>query len=344
MRTAVWVMLGCLASAPALAGTWTNLWRTPDQQGEALLAAGHPARAAARFADPRLKAYADLGAGRYAQAAALLKPFKDATSEYNRGNALARSGHLHAALAAYDAALKQAPRDADIRHNRDLVARMLRRHPPKSAAHSAGQGRRHGSQASGGAGRNGAAGSRSGTQRPGKGSGAAGDHSGGGASGAPRRKGGHGGSTAGSESGAPAGQGAGKSSHGSAARPGRSGAAGSNRPGSGAALPKQGAGQAKRDAALAAAIARNQAHGGHGAHAKAAAGAAARAGGSKPSPGAVRNATALSGGTHTPKRKPVSEKTLALEQWLRQIPNDPAGLLRRKFLIEYMMRHPGESP
>ncbi len=60
------------------------------------------------------------------RAAKLLAPFTDAQSEYNRGNALAQSGQLQAALAAYDAALKHAPADNDIRHNRDLVARALR--------------------------------------------------------------------------------------------------------------------------------------------------------------------------------------------------------------------------
>lgn len=35
---------------------------------------------------------------------------------------------------------------------------------------------------------------------------------------------------------------------------------------------------------------------------------------------------------------PGSEKQLAQEQWLRSIPDDPGGLLRRKFLIEYTMR------
>lgn len=33
-----------------------------------------------------------------------------------------------------------------------------------------------------------------------------------------------------------------------------------------------------------------------------------------------------------------SEEQLAQEQWLRRIPDDPGGLLRRKFLIEHMMR------
>jgi Ca-activated chloride channel homolog len=35
---------------------------------------------------------------------------------------------------------------------------------------------------------------------------------------------------------------------------------------------------------------------------------------------------------------PLSEQTLALEQWLRRIPDDPGGLLRRKFLIEHLER------
>ncbi len=35
---------------------------------------------------------------------------------------------------------------------------------------------------------------------------------------------------------------------------------------------------------------------------------------------------------------PVSEQQLALEQWLRQVPDDPAGLLRRKFMVEHLMR------
>lgn len=42
--------------------------------------------------------------------------------------------------------------------------------------------------------------------------------------------------------------------------------------------------------------------------------------------------------------KPPSEKQLAQAQWLRNIPDDPSGLLRRKFLIEYMMRKQQVQP
>ena len=38
------------------------------------------------------------------------------------------------------------------------------------------------------------------------------------------------------------------------------------------------------------------------------------------------------------QQEPMSEQQLALEQWLRQVPDDPAGLLRRKFMVEHLMR------
>ena len=41
---------------------------------------------------------------------------------------------------------------------------------------------------------------------------------------------------------------------------------------------------------------------------------------------------------------PLSERQLAEEQWLRRIPDDPGGLLRRKFLIEHLIRQQGTQP
>jgi Ca-activated chloride channel family protein len=43
-------------------------------------------------------------------------------------------------------------------------------------------------------------------------------------------------------------------------------------------------------------------------------------------------------GRAMPAPAPRSERQIAQEQWLRSIPDDPSGLLRRKFLIEHMMR------
>ncbi len=41
--------------------------------------------------------------------------------------------------------------------------------------------------------------------------------------------------------------------------------------------------------------------------------------------------------------RPQTEQQLALEQWLRQIPDDPGGLLRRKFMIEHLMQQKQEQ-
>ena len=330
MRATVLLILGFLVCTPAFAGVWTSLWRTPDQQGEALLAAGQPAKAARRFSNPQLKAYADLRAGRYGAAARLLAPLTDPTSEYNRGNALVHLGHLHQALAAYDAALKQAPHDADIRHNRDLVERMLAQQPPPRSRNSGrGGAQRHASGKSQG--------------RPGHG---------------PQRNAAHGASQA-ERSAQSRADGRGSS------RPGRSGGPGTaagkpgprsapargttgtgehrekrvrarDQSGERAGARRRSPGQARRDAALAAALARPKA-----AHGTRQPVRASRADGSHH--GAHRLVARTSGMRSRPP-KPVSEKTLALEQWLRQLPNNPAGLLRREFLIKYTMRHRGTEP
>ena len=312
------MLFGCLASAPAFAGVWSNLWRTPDQQGEALLAAGRPAQAAAHFASRRRKAYADLLAGRYAPAAQLLQPLKDPTSEYNLGNALAHLGRLHAALAAYDAALKQRPHDRDIRHNRNLVARILAHQPPQ---HTSAQQHPSGSQSP--------AGKRNTGQQGGQQS-SRGDKSQG-----QQRSGGS--------------QGQHGTAPGTAARNGRRGqtgapppnthtgghTSGEPHPGSATGTASHNPGRTLRNAERAAALARAQQRQGAG---RTAAGRLRRG-----AQGAAH--PLLAHGARTgPPPKPPSEKTLALKQWLRQIPNDPAGLLRRKFLIQYLLRHPGANP
>jgi Ca-activated chloride channel family protein len=43
------------------------------------------------------------------------------------------------------------------------------------------------------------------------------------------------------------------------------------------------------------------------------------------------------------QQAPMTEQQLAEEQWLRQIPDDPGGLLRRKFMIEHLLRQ-GQQP
>src|SRR6185437_1761672 len=105
------------------------------------------AEAAQLFSEPRRRAYANARAGRDAEAARLLAPLHDPLSEYNRGNALARSGNLIGALASYDAALEQVPGDRDVRHNRDLVARLLESQSQQRDGQGGGsQSKRNGQQ------------------------------------------------------------------------------------------------------------------------------------------------------------------------------------------------------
>ena len=75
--------------------------------------------------DPRWKGGALYRDQQYEEAADAFAENDDPTADYNRGNALARSGRLRDALAAYDTVLETDPRHADALHNRTLVARLM---------------------------------------------------------------------------------------------------------------------------------------------------------------------------------------------------------------------------
>jgi len=277
------VMLA-VAGPAARAALWQDLWLTPDQQAERLLESGHAAEAARRFRDPRLRAYAELKAGQYDAAARELNGFDDVESQYNRANALARGGHLRAALKAYDALLARAPQHRDARYNRELVASALERRDPGSEGEE----------------EQGAAADQQGRAEQGQGNPSE-DRA--------RREG----SKRAQE----------ESSNGARATQG----------GSNDASEQQGA---QRDAELAASL-------GHDARGQRAA-AAARdpQGRSQPKTSDAPSVDEADGGSSTPQAK--SEQALALEQWLRRIPEDPEGLLRRKFLIEHLLRQQQEEP
>ena len=270
------------AHADGRPAAWSDLWRTPDQQGRALLDAGQPASAAARFHDPRWQAYADLQAARYRQAAKLLAPFTDADSEYNHGNALAESGQLQAALAAYDAALKLAPADRDIRHNRDLVERALRQqHQSRGNGPGAQPSGSHNPHSNGG-GRPGSNASRAGAGQSGS----------------------------------------------SGQQPNSPQASSEQRAGDSREAP----GEAQSDATFASSVARAQRQQGASRNASRPQAATKDAG-----QGRAEDRRAA-GGTDTPQQKSATERQLMLDEWLRQIPDSPAGLLQRQFLIDHMMR------
>lgn len=103
-----------------------DLWLRPDQQGQRLLQAQRPAEAAERFVDPQWQGNALYQAEDYAGAAERFAQGDTAADHYNRGNALAKSGELEAALDAYEQALERQPELTAAQQNKALVEEALR--------------------------------------------------------------------------------------------------------------------------------------------------------------------------------------------------------------------------
>ena len=113
------------APQPSYAFDLQDLWLRPDQQGRRLLEQQRPAEAARRFQDPQWQGVALYESGNYNAAAERFAEGNDARAHYNRGNALARSGELEAALDAYEQALERQPDLQPALYNKALVQSLL---------------------------------------------------------------------------------------------------------------------------------------------------------------------------------------------------------------------------
>jgi Ca-activated chloride channel homolog len=303
------VTLMCaLLTGSAQAGAWSDWWWRPDQQGQQALNRGDAKRAAQLFDDPRRRAYAELKAGDFSTAAKRLTPFDDALSQYNRGNALAHSGDLQTAMQAYDAALKHSPQNSslhrDAQHNRDVVERQLQHQAQRSSSAQNDEQQntdrnRQNAQAQNGSSQS-SAGSQQAQQNAAKSADASGSQ----------------------QAQANANQKNAKSSA-------RQRTAESTQQANSSSAQNE-AQQARQDAQAALRSQSTSSSSSNGNAQDAAAMAHAQQ-----SNGALSNDKA---GAAEDSLKPSSEQQLALEQWLRQVPDDPGGLLRRKFLIEHMIK------
>jgi Ca-activated chloride channel family protein len=119
-------LLLLIGPRPSYAFELNDLWLRADQQGQRLLQAHKPDEAAERFSDPKWQGQALYQAGDYAGAANRFATGNSAADHYNRGNALARSGELEAALDAYDQALERQPDLPQALKNKALVEDLLR--------------------------------------------------------------------------------------------------------------------------------------------------------------------------------------------------------------------------
>lgn len=300
---------------------WSKLWLNADQRGEALLQRGDASNAAKEYADPRRKAYAKLKAGDYQGAAHDLENLHDSEADYNRGNALVHAGDLHRALEAYDAALKSDPDNQDARHNRELVAKALEQQPPQQQnayGKKSQDGKKEGQQDKQGdqnSGKNSQEGKSSQSDnKPGKDKNSSAQNK-------PEQPGKAGGKSQEGKNqndqalhGKPQdGKQAGKEGSGQQAQSPEKSAAQSGQA-SKQTQAKDDAEQARRDAE--ASFAKPTADGKNGA------GMGDEANATSAKPATVRK----------------TEQQIAQEQWLRSIPDNPGGLLQRKFLIQHLMR------
>ncbi|BFM11445.1 VWA domain-containing protein [Simiduia litorea] len=111
---------------------WKNLWLNKNQQGLASFKNNQSDKAATEFTDPRWKAASLYQAQDFTSASDVLKTINNtaetpsADDLYNQGNALAQSGQLQAALESYDKALALKADMADAIYNKRIVEELLK--------------------------------------------------------------------------------------------------------------------------------------------------------------------------------------------------------------------------
>ncbi|MCF6211846.1 MAG: VWA domain-containing protein [Gammaproteobacteria bacterium] len=121
------LLIGVLSpSQPVMATGWDDLWQRPDQQATRALAQKDYERASQIAEDPLLRGIAEYRRGNYEQALENFSQASGVTADYDRGNALAKLGRYEEAIAAYDNALKSAPDMEDAQANKATVEALLR--------------------------------------------------------------------------------------------------------------------------------------------------------------------------------------------------------------------------
>ena len=114
-----------MAAADASPSAWANLWRTPEQQAAQALSRGDFERASALSDDPLRRGAARYRQGDYAAALTDFGQAPGAEGSYNRGNALAKLGRYKDAISAYDDALAARPGMPDAVANKAAIEALL---------------------------------------------------------------------------------------------------------------------------------------------------------------------------------------------------------------------------
>lgn len=306
------------APQPAMAAGWDDLWQRRDQQADAALRAGDLQRAQTLARQPQRLGTAAYRAGDYDKALQAFARTNGPQGDYNRANALARLGRYQDAIAAYDKALKADPDLHDAVYNKAQVEKLLQQQKQKQqqSKNSSGAGKKDAKQQQAG---------NSSQQQGGNGKQASGDKSNATAGGSDKSA-----------------QTAKQSEKAGSSEPGNSNKAQSpgdkNSPAASTPQPAVSAGK-KPDATGGT----SQARRGDSSHnseqprqqAKGKATPHDHTAGSAPQPAVQAADKGATPGNADPATR---EQQQADERWLRRIPDDPGGLLRRKFLYQYSQR------
>ncbi len=120
---------------PAQAADWDVLWHNREQRADAALRAGDIENARRLARDPQRVGAAAYRAGDWGAAVEAFAKGDDAVAHYNRGNALAQAERFDEAIAAYDRALEKDPELTDARENRSLVEQLKQQQDAQKQQH-----------------------------------------------------------------------------------------------------------------------------------------------------------------------------------------------------------------
>jgi len=135
-----------LVPEPAMALSWDDLWQRRDQQAAAALERGEHERALDLAEQPQQRGTASYRLGDFDSAAEAFAGVERADGHYNLGNALARSGRLEEAIAAYEQALAKESGLEDAAYNKALVEELLKQQQEQQRQQQSREGGEQGQQ------------------------------------------------------------------------------------------------------------------------------------------------------------------------------------------------------
>lgn len=127
--------------------SWNDLWYNSNQQAAKLLKQ-HPESAAKLFSDSRWQGVAYFNSHDYQAAAGAFATDKTSDGFYNQGNALAYQNNYPEAIKAYQEALKLNPQNQDAQYNLDLIKKLQQQQSPQDQKNPQSSQKQQNSQSS----------------------------------------------------------------------------------------------------------------------------------------------------------------------------------------------------